>query len=143
MGHEMRKHALLSASSAHRWLNCPPSARLEEGLPSIVSDAAREGTLAHELAELKVSLYSRPLDLSKKAYTAAVKKLKEDELWDGEMEGYTDEYVDYIKKTATAFDAVPYIDVEKRLDLTPWIPDGFGTADCILIGGGGLHVIDF
>jgi phage protein len=143
MGHEMRKHALLSASSAHRWLNCPPSARLEEGLPSIVSDAAREGTLAHELAELKVSLYSRPLDLSKKAYTAAVKKLKEDELWDGEMEGYTDEYVEYIKKTATAFDSVPYIDVEKRLDLTQWIPDGFGTADCILIGGGVLHVIDF
>ena len=57
MSHEERNHALLSASSAHRWLACTPSARLEEQFPDTTSEAAKEGTLAHELAELKVRNY--------------------------------------------------------------------------------------
>lgn len=47
-------HALLSASSSHRWLNCPPSARLSENYEDKSSDFAAEGTDAHELCEYKL-----------------------------------------------------------------------------------------
>ncbi len=143
MGHEDRKHALLSASGAHRWLSCPPSAQLEQQFPDTTSKAAKEGTLAHELAELKVRNYFYTVDFGKRKLTAAINKLKKEELWEDEMMGYTDEYLDYVKSIALAFSSEPYAAIEKRVDLTAYIPDGFGTADCILIGSGILHVIDF
>jgi len=143
MGHEDRKHALLSASGAHRWLSCPPSAQLEQQFPDTTSKAAKEGTLAHELAELKVRNYFYTVDFGKRKLTTAINKLKKEELWEDEMMGYTDEYLDYVKSIALAFSSEPYAAIEKRVDLTAYIPDGFGTADCILIGSGILHVIDF
>lgn len=143
MRHSERAHALLSASGAHRWLVCTPSARLEEQFPDSTSDAAAEGTLAHELAELKVRNYAYPADFGKQKLAAGVRKLKKDGLWQDEMQGYTDDYLDYIKAAALSFENAPYIVVEKKVDLSRYIPDGFGTADCILIGGGTLHVIDF
>lgn len=143
MGHEDRKHALLSASGAHRWLSCPPSAQLEQQFPDTTSKAAKEGTLAHELAELKVRNFFYTVDFGKRKLTTAINKLKKEELWEDEMVGYTDEYLDYVKSIALAFSSEPYAAIEKRVDLTAYIPDGFGTADCILIGSGILHVIDF
>lgn len=100
MGHKEREHALLSASGAHRWLLCTPSAKLEEQFPDTTSEAAAEGTLAHELAELKVRNYFYTPDFGKRKFNAAVKKLKQQELWQDEMEGYTDIYLDYIKTLA-------------------------------------------
>ena len=97
MSHEERNHALLSASSAHRWLACTPSARLEEQFPDTTSEAAKEGTLAHELAELKVRNYFKPHDVSKRKLTFAIKKMKENPLWDDEMLEHTDTYIDYIR----------------------------------------------
>lgn len=143
MGHEERAHALLSASGAHRWLICTPSARLEEQFPDTSSDAAAEGTLAHELAELKVRHYAYTPDFGKRKFNTAVNKLKKDSLWQDEMQDYTDEYLEYVKSAALDFPAVPYAAIEKRVDFGAWVPEGFGTADCILIGGGTLHVIDF
>lgn len=143
MGHSERAHALLSASSAHRWLACTPSARLEEQFPDTTSEAAREGTLAHELAELKLRHYFHTVDFGKRKYTRAVNKLKKQELWQDEMDGYTEEYLDCVKAAALSFETTPYVAIEKKVDLTAYIPDGFGTADCILIGGGTIHVIDF
>ena len=90
MGHDERDHALLSASSAHRWLKCTKSARLEEQFPDTTSEAAKEGTLAHELAELKVRNYFNPGDVSKRKLTFAIKKFKEDPLWHDEMLIHTD-----------------------------------------------------
>ena len=58
------------------------------------------------------------------------------------MDGYTDDYVAYIRKAAMEFEKTPYIAIEKRLDLTAYIPDGFGTADCVMIGEKTLHIID-
>ena len=95
-GHKDRKHALLSASAAHRWLYCTPSARLEEQFPDKPSEAAAEGTLAHELAEAKVRNYFYPADFSKRKLTSFVKKMKENELWQDEMVEHTDAYLDYI-----------------------------------------------
>lgn len=143
MGHKDRPHALLSASGAHRWLVCTPSARLEEQFPDTTSGAAQEGTLAHELAELKVRNYFYSVDFGKRRLTAAVNKLKKNVLWQEEMGGYTDEYLDYIKSAAFALSSPPYVAIEKQVDFGAYVPEGFGTADCILIGGGVLHVIDF
>lgn len=142
-GHKDRSHALLSASGAHRWMQCPPSARLEEQFPDTGSEAAEEGTLAHELAELKVRHYAQTVDFGKQKYTRAANKLKKDPHWKDEMEGYTEEYLEYVKALALRFAHVPTVKIEERLDLGAYVPEGFGTADCILLGGGELHIVDF
>lgn len=143
MEHEKRDHALLSASGAHRWLACPPSAKLEEQFPDTTSDAAREGTLAHELAELKVRNYFYTTDFGKRKLNAAVKKLQKEDLWQDEMMGYTDQYLDYIRVVAMADRIQGTAEIEKRVDFGRWAPGGFGTADCLLLKGNQLHVIDF
>lgn len=143
MGHEERAHALLSASSAHRWLKCTKSARLEEQFPDTTSEAAEEGTLAHKLAELRVRNCFSPADVSKRKLTFAIKKMKEDPLWDDEMLVHTETYLDYIKQTALKLPSEPHVDVEKRVDYGLYAPEGFGTADCILTQGNTLYVIDF
>lgn len=143
MEHEKRDHALLSASGAHRWLACPPSAKLEEQFPDTTSDAAREGTLAHELAELKVRNYFYTTDFGKRKLNAAVKKLQKEDLWQDEMMGYTDQYLDYIRVVAMADRIQGTAVIEKKVDFGRWAPGGFGTADCLLLKGNQLHVIDF
>lgn len=143
MGQEEKAHALLSASSAHRWLNCTPSARLEEAFQDTTSEPAKEGTLAHELAEMKLRNYFYTQEFGKQKFSRAVNKLKKDALWQEEMSGYTDEYLDYVKSVGLSFPTVPYVAIEKRVDFSAYVPEGFGTADCILLGGGVLHVIDF
>lgn len=143
MGHAERAHALLSASSAHRWVVCTPSARLEEQFPDPSSEAAAEGTLAHELAELKLRHYFQTVEFGKSKYTRAANKLKKHGLWQNEMDDHTDTYLDYVKEKAMAFKSQPSVAVEKKVDFSRWVPEGFGTADCILISGGTIHVIDF
>ena len=143
MGHSERDHALLGPSNAYQWAACPPSARLSEGLPDTESEAAKEGTLAHELAELKLRNYFHSVDFGKRKLAAAVKKLKENPLWNDEMMGYTDDYMDYVKAAALSFPAEPTVAIEKKVDISEYVPECFGTADCLLIGGGVIHVIDF
>lgn len=141
-GHKDRAHALLSASGAHRWMNCTPSALLESQFPDTTSDAAKEGTLAHEMAEAKLQHLFNTQSYRKATLTRTLNKIKKNELYQPEMDGYTDDYVAYIRKAAMEFEKTPYIAIEKRLDLTAYIPDGFGTADCVMIGERTLHIID-
>jgi Protein of unknown function (DUF2800). len=143
MGHSERSHAILSASGAHRWIYCTQSARLEEQFPDTTSEAAKEGTLAHELAEMKVRNYFYTTDFGKRKLTAGINTLKKDALWQDEMMGYTDDYLDYIKSVALVLKSTPYVAIEKKVDFSTYVPEGFGTADCILISGKVLHVIDF
>lgn len=131
-------HAILSPSGASRWLACPPSARLEQEFPDSTSDFAREGTLAHEICELKVSH-----KFLGKNVGAAMSRCKKNELYQKEMEGYTDQYVDFVSKFFMAFNSEPFIAVEQRLDISKYVPQCFGTGDCILIGGQILHIVDF
>ncbi|OYP55063.1 hypothetical protein CG709_01520 [Lachnotalea glycerini] len=140
---EERAHAILSASGSHRWMNCTPSALLEQQFPDTTSEAAKEGTLAHKLAELKVRNYFYTVDFGKRKLTAAINKLKKEELWQDDMMSYTDEYLDYIKTTALALKSAPYVVIEKQVDFSTYVPEGFGTADCVMISGKTLHVIDF
>lgn len=141
-GHKDRAHALLSASGAHRWMNCTPSAVLESQFPDTTSEAAKEGTLAHEMAEAKLQHLFNTQDYRKAKLTRILNKIKKDELYQSEMDGCTDDYVAYVREAAMEFEKSPYIAIEKRLDLTAYIPDGFGTADCVMIGERTLHIID-
>ena len=134
--HENRAHALLSASGSHRWMACPPSARLEECCQNKESDAAKEGTVAHELCELKVKIQLGE-DVSMSEYEA----LKENPLFTKEMDACTNIYADYCIDTAKEEHGLPLIEVE--LDLSSYIPEGFGTVDCVIVSEKTLHVIDF
>lgn len=140
---EEREHALLSASSAKKWLYCTPSAVLEDSIPDEESRYAKEGTLAHSICELKLSKLFTDKNMSERTYKSRLKKLQGDEMYQPEMDGFTDEYVDYVSEIAFGFPAVPFVAVEKRLDYSPWAPEGFGTGDCIVIYGRDMHIIDF
>ena len=140
---EEKKHALLSASSAKKWLNCTLSARLEEAIPDGGSEYAAEGTLAHEICELKLAKQFTDKNMTDRTYKNRLGKLMKEPLYAKEMDGFTDAYVDYITGIAYGFPSAPYMAVEKRVDYSPWAPEGFGTCDCILIHGEAMHVCDF
>ena len=129
------KHAVLSASSAHRWLNCTPSALLEQLFPGRESNAAAEGTAAHALCEHKLR---RALKMqSRKPHS----KYHSDE-----MDEHTDAYVQFVLETleeARQTCPDPVLLMEQRLDFSSWVPGGFGTGDCIIIADDLLYIIDF
>lgn len=133
----MGKHALLSASSSHRWIACPPSARLCESYPDQSSSYAAEGTAAHTLCQYKLD----------KALGRAVKDPTENlDYYDAEMESCADSYAAYVmevvaKAKETCED--PVVLVEQRLDFSRYVKDGFGTGDCVVVADGTLFVIDY
>ena len=131
----MSNHAILSASGSHRWMNCTPSARLELEFESQTSEAAKEGTAAHALCEHKL----------KKALKKRSKRPVSDYNCD-EMEECTDAYTEYVieqYEEAKRCCKDPIILIEQRLDFSCYVPDGFGTGDCIIISDETLHIIDF
>lgn len=137
----MGEHALLSASSAHRWLVCTRAPRLEETLPETESEYANEGRLAHTIAELRLRKQYTPM--KKSEFEKKLNELKSDPLFTNEMMNYIDVYVDYINSITYSFTNQPYIAIEKRLDYSDYAPEGFGTGDCIIINGTDLFIIDF
>lgn len=121
---------------------CTPSARLEEQFPDAGSEYAAEGSLAHAIAELKLRKhFIEPM--GPRTFNSRLKKLQGDPLYSPEMLRHTDDYLDYIKGIVHSFPSKPYIGIEVRLDYSYIVPEGFGTADCIIINGNELHVIDF
>lgn len=134
------KHAILGASSAHRWLACTPSARWEAELPEPPgSEAAAEGTLAHAIAEEHLDR----LLAGKKVATSL--RLKRNPLYKPVMEEHVGVYTDYILERLTeARTATPdaLLLKEERVDFSKWVPNGFGTADCILIADGQMQIFD-
>ncbi|MHB1651642.1 MAG: DUF2800 domain-containing protein [Desulfitobacteriaceae bacterium] len=140
------KHALLGASKAGQWINCPPSARLQESVTENRSEYAEEGTVAHELAEIK--LRRRVLlcnSKQRKILDAKYEKIKTNKFYGQEMEQAVHEYVELVEirvmaAKARSSDAV--ILLEERLDYSDWVPEGFGTGDVVLIADGVLEVID-
>ena len=131
----MGNYAILSASSSHRWLHCLPSARLELEFENTNGEAAKEGTAAHALSEHKLK---KALRIRSKRPTS--------EYDSDEMEECTDAYVDFImeqvelaRKSCTD----PIVLIEQRLDFSCYVPDGFGTGDCVIISDDRLHIVDF
>ena len=137
----MASHALLSASSSHRWLQCTGAPRLEATFPDTTSEYAKEGTLAHELCELKLKKYTTVM--AKGTYTRAYNKIKKNELWAPEMDETTDVYLEYIKSIMLSYKVAPVVVIEKCVDFSQYVPEGFGTADCIILAGDTLHIIDY
>ena len=135
------RHALLGPSSAARWLACPPSARLEAAVPNEGTKYTREGTLAHAICELKLQSYFTVIN--KRTYSTRLNKLKKDELYAPEMEQHTDAYAEYIKEQSLSFASKPLVMIEDKVDFCRWVPEGFGTADCVMLHGDTLIVVDF
>lgn len=135
------QHALLSASSAHRWLHCTGSPLLEKEFPDTTSVYAKEGTLAHELCELKLKKYTTVMP--KGTYTRAHNKITKSELWQNEMESTSETYLEYVKGIMLACKIAPAVLIEKRVDFSRYVPEGFGTADCLILAGDTLHVVDY
>ena len=131
------KHALLSASSAHRWLHCPPSARLSESYEDKGSDYAAEGTDAHSLCEYKL----------KTALGMQADDPTEHLTWfNQEMDDCASGYAAYVLELVEAAKETcpdPVILIEQRVDFSRWVEEGFGTADCILIADGTLQIVDY
>lgn len=133
-------HAKLSASGAKKWIACPGSVVLEGTIRDKPSEYASEGTAAHALGEAKIRLALK--EYTKTKYKNAVSGLNTDE----EMEDYTDEYRDFVLElynSAKRIDPDAILVIEHRVDFSKYVPEGFGTADCLIIGKGFIDVIDF
>lgn len=143
IAHSERAHALLSASASTRWLNCTPSVRLEEQFPETTSEYAEEGTLAHEIAELKLRKYYTEQSMTTRTFNTRLNKMKKHELYQDEMLKHTDTYLEYLQGITLALTSTPYVAVEKRIDYSHVAPEGFGTVDCLIIAGTTLYVTDF
>lgn len=133
----MANHALLSASSSHRWLNCPPSARLCENYDDKGSDFAAEGSAAHEVCAYR---------LQKALGMEADDPIENLSWYNSEMEDSADGYVAFVmelveeaKKTCKD----PVVLIEQRLDYSKYVKEGFGTGDCLIIADGTLHIVDY
>lgn len=138
------RHAVLSPSSAARWLNCPPSARLNEKLIERFGDEsspfAEEGTKAHSLGEIKLRLANGEINefmyRSRRELLGDIPK---------EMDDATDYYRDLVLEklySARRVDPSAQLFVEQRLNMTPWVPECFGTGDAVIVSEGILEVCD-
>lgn len=131
----MKKHSILPPSASHRWLNCTPSARLELEFDDTESGAAKEGTAAHALCEHKL----------KKALRMRSRRPVSDYDSD-EMEECSDAYVDFVMERVEAARQEckdPIVLIEQRLDFSRYVPEGFGTGDCVIVSDGKIHIVDF
>lgn len=137
------EHAILSPSGASRWLNCTRSARLEQQFPDTAGEAAREGTLAHKLAELLIRQASGQIKSSD--YKRQLKAIQSEKLYDNAMLDHCDQYAVYVmerfcEQQVRTKDALMFL--EQKLNLTDYVPEGFGTGDVIIIADGVMDIID-
>ena len=139
----MEEHALLSASSAYRWMTCTPSARFEEAYMDSSGEAAKEGTLAHSLGE--ITLKYKLGEMSKRRFNVEFKKIEANPLFSKDMPDYVETYVDFcMERLSEAKAETPdtLYKIEKRLDYSEWVQEGFGTGDFVIISDGSVEVID-
>lgn len=130
-------HSPLSPSSAFRWIKCTPSAKLNAALPDSTSEYALQGTAAHTLCEYK---------LQKLLGKDAKDPTENLTYFDAEMADCTDSYQQYVSEQiekAKQFCKDPIVLVEQKLDFSKWVPQGFGTGDCVIVADNVLTVIDF
>ena len=121
---------------------CTPSARLESTLPEQkrpenAFDFSAEGTLAHSLAEAKLRLYYNQRE--QEEYDNEIQTIKESKYFDEDLESYVDSYVVYVRSQIGEGDTPLF---EQRVDFSDWVPDGFGTADVVILSKNSIRVID-
>jgi hypothetical protein len=138
----MTAHALLSASGSKRWLTCTPSARLEATLPEQKRqpgsfDFSQEGTTAHSLAEIKLRNYFGQIQIED--YEKEYEQIKTTPYFNEDFEANVDNYVLYVRSQIGNGDTPLF---EQRVDFSDWVPDGFGTADVVILSKHAIRVID-
>ena len=139
--HTSRKHALLSASGAARWMNCTPSARLEEHVEERGSnDFAAEGTLAHEFGDWLLKHFNG--EVTKRKLNAELKKLRKHRLYTDEMEEEVDKYVTYVIESFKSAKKGAELMVERKLDFSHVVEEGFGTGDATIAADTVLEMVD-
>ena len=137
-----REHSIASPSASERWLNCTAAPTFEAQFPDgDPGEYAKKGTLAHRICELTVAYNNG--DLTKRKFNSQLKKCREDPLFEEGMIKTADFYASYIWEKAMSYTAKPFIALEDRVDLSEWIPEGFGSCDCIMIGDDHLHITDY
>jgi hypothetical protein len=138
----MTAHALLSASGSKRWLSCTPSAKLEATLPEQkrgngAFDFSQEGTTAHSFAEAKLRYYFGQIGTEE--YENEIRTVKETPYYNDDFEAHVDSYVLYVRSQIGDGDTPLF---EQRVDFSDWVPDGFGTADVVILSKHSIRVID-
>ena len=138
----MTAHAILSASGSKRWLSCTPSARLEATLPepkrgNNAFDFSQEGTMAHSLAEVKLRHHFGQIGIEE--YEKEYEIIKATPYYNDDFEANVDNYVLYVRSQIGEGDTPLF---EQRVDFSDWIPDGFGTADVVILSKHTIRVID-
>jgi len=138
----MTAHALLSASGSKRWLSCTPSARLEATLPDqkkgpSAFDFSQEGTTAHSLGEIKLRYYYGQIGTEE--YEEEYANIKATPYYNDDFEANVDNYVLYVRSQIGEGDTPLF---EQRVDFSDWVPDGFGTADVVILSKHAIRVID-
>lgn len=133
----MPKHAYLSASASHRWLACPPSAKLCANIPDQASEYAQQGTDCHELCAYLVE---------KALGREVIDPTENLTYYDAEMQNCAEEYRNYVLEqieAAKEFCKDPQFMIEQRLDFSRWVENGFGTGDCVIVADEALQIIDY
>ena len=133
----MPKHAYLSASASHRWLACPPSAKLCANIPDQASEYAQQGTDCHELCAYLVE---------KALGREVIDPTENLTYYDAEMKNCAEEYRNYVLEQIEAskeFCKDPQVMIEQRLDFSRWVENGFGTGDCVIVADEVLQIIDY
>jgi hypothetical protein len=138
----MASHALLSPSSSHRWLVCTPAPRLEATLPEpkrnpSAFDFSGEGTLCHSISEAKLRFQLG--QISEEEYNAEIEICKANSLYSEEIDEAADSYVVYVRSQIGSEDQAF---IEQKLDLTEYVVEAFGSADCVIISPNSIRVID-
>lgn len=135
------KHAICSASSSERWLRCTASPRFEEQFPVGSTDYTEEGTLAHSICELTAR--KKFSGLSTRKYNSEIKKLESDPLFSEEMLRTAEFYVERLYEKFMVFTNPPFTAFEIQVDFSEYVPEGFGTCDCVMIGANTLCITDY
>lgn len=133
----MPKHAYLSASASHRWLACPPSAKLCANILDQASECAQQGTDCHELCAYLVE---------KALGRDVIDPTENLTYYDAEMQNCAEEYRNYVLEQIEAskeFCKDPQVMIEQRLDFSRWVENGFGTGDCVIVADEILQIIDY
>ena len=141
INHTGRAHALLSPSGSHRWMHCTPSARLEENLPESTSSAAEEGTVAHELAEYALEKYISGEYMPLLDELPTPKHIAESPYYSPEMDKYVTDYICYVCDIYELEEKAE-MHIERKFDLTSYVPECFGSCDCDIVGKKVLNIID-
>lgn len=134
------QHSNLAASAGSKWVYCPPTLWMEEGIPNFTSKYAQEGTDAHRLAELKIDVAVKKI--TRAAFNRELKKLKKaSQFYDKDMETYTDQHRDLVLEEFNGMQNAE-IFTEQKVDYGNWAPGGWGTADAILVNDDLLSIWD-